>query len=211
LFGINEGTTRVALSRLASDGDVVAEGRLYRLSHRLIDRQRQQDESRAPATRPWRGHWELVLLDPSQIDPAVEAALSSRLLRMRLGEFRPGVWMRPANLRRPWPPPHPGPGWFLDTRTVSEDAAGPELAARIWDLAAWAGRAEALLQAWTTADDPPPRFVLAAAMVRHLQTDPILPPSLLPPGWPGGRLRDAYAAYEQELGHLLRRQQGGPG
>jgi phenylacetic acid degradation operon negative regulatory protein len=210
LFGINEGTTRVALSRLAGDGDVVAEGRQYRLSNRLIARQRQQDESRAPATRPWRGHWEMVLLDPTPIDPAAQADLDVRLTRLRLGELRPGVWTRPANLRRLWPPEQPRQGWYLDTRTVAGDGDGRQLAARIWDLEAWVGRAEALLHAWTAAEEPPQRFVLAAAMVRHLQTDPILPPALLPPGWPGSRLRNAYAAYEDELGDLLRRQQGDP-
>jgi phenylacetic acid degradation operon negative regulatory protein len=211
MFGINEGTTRVALSRLSGDGDVVAEGRQYRLSDRLINRQRQQDESRAPTTRPWRGGWELVLRDPSQTDPEVESALAVELTRLRLGELRPGVWMRPANLRRPWPPEHRGQAWYLDARTVAEDGDGRRLAARIWDLPAWAEEAEALLQAWASAEEPPQRFVLAAAMVRHLQTDPILPPALLPPRWPGSRLRGAYAAYEQELGTLLRRQQGGPG
>ena len=43
--------------------------------------------------------------------------------------------------------------------------------------------------------------MLAAAMVRHLQTDQLLPGALLPPRWPGTRLRDAYgndyAAYRQ--------------
>jgi phenylacetic acid degradation operon negative regulatory protein len=211
LFGINEGTTRVALSRLASDGDVVAEGRHYRLSKRLIDRQRQQDEGRAPATRPWRGHWEMVLLESAQVNPAVQAAMGAQFSRLRLGELKPGVWMRPANLRRPWPPRHRPQGWYLDTRMVVEGSASPGLAARIWDLTAWADRAEALLEAWATAEGPAPRFVVAAAMVRHLQADPILPPVLLPPGWPGRWLRDAYAAFEQELGELLRRQQSGPG
>ena len=137
LFGINEGTTRVALSRLAGDGDVVVEGRQYRLNDRLIDRQRQQDESRAPATRPWRGHWEMVLLEPAQVDPALQAAVGAQLTRLKLGEFRPGVWMRPANLRRPWPPQHRGQGWYLNARTVLGGSDGPELAARIWDLTAW--------------------------------------------------------------------------
>jgi phenylacetic acid degradation operon negative regulatory protein len=211
LFGINEGTTRVALSRLAGDGDVVGEGRQYRLNDRLIDRQRQQDESRAPATRPWRGRWEMVLLEPAQVDSALQAAVGAQLTRLKLGEFRPGVWMRPANLRRPWPPQHRGRGWYLNARTVLGGSDGPELAARIWDLTAWVDRAEALLQAWAASVGPAPRFVLAAALVRHLQADPILPAALLPAGWPGSRVRDAYAAFEQELGELLRRQQGDPG
>jgi phenylacetic acid degradation operon negative regulatory protein len=34
----------------------------------------------------------------------------------------------------------------------------------------------------------------------------VLPPELLPAGWPGAALREAYAGYEGELGELLRRE-----
>jgi phenylacetic acid degradation operon negative regulatory protein len=217
LFGINEGTTRVALSRLVADGEVVAEGRHYRLSERLIDRQRRQDESRTPATRPWRGQWELAVADLAGTGPADRAALGVELTGLRLGELRSGVWIRPANLRRPWPPQLQGRAWCFDARSVGLEGdhheAGPELAAKVWDLAGWAVQAEALLQAGAgaaSAADPAGRFVLAAAMVRHLRADPLLPPALLPARWPGSRLRDAYSRYEQELGDLLGRQRVSP-
>jgi phenylacetic acid degradation operon negative regulatory protein len=206
LFGINEGSTRVALSRLVAEGDVVADGRRYRLTDRLIDRQRRQDESRTPATRPWRGRWELALIDPALTGPAERARLAAELAVLRLGELRGGVWLRPANLRRPWPPPLGDQAWCFEAGAVAADNDGRQLAARVWDLSGWAERAEALLQAWDGAGQPARRFMLAAAMVRHLQTDPLLPGALLPPRWPGTRLRDAYAGYEQELGDLLHRQ-----
>jgi phenylacetic acid degradation operon negative regulatory protein len=211
LFGINEGTTRVALSRLVAEGDVVADGRRYRLSERLIDRQRRQDESRAPATRPWRGRWELALIDPALGGPAERARLGAELASLRLGELRTGVWLRPANLRRPWPPPLGDLAWCFEAGAVGADGDGRQLAARIWDLSGWAARADALLEAWAAADQPARRFMVAAAMVRHVQADPLLPGALLPRGWPGARLRDAYARYEQELGELLHRQRAGPG
>jgi phenylacetic acid degradation operon negative regulatory protein len=207
LFGINEGTTRVALSRLAADGDVVAEGRKYRLSDRLSVRQRRQDESRLPATRPWRGGWELALVDPSLTNLTDRAALGAELTDLRLGELRGGVWVRPANLRRPWPPQLGTRAWCFEARTVGEEGDGRELVARVWDLAGWADRTEALLEAWAVATEPARRFMLAAAMVRHLQTDPLLPAALLPARWQGSQLRDAYAAYEHELGDFLRLQQ----
>jgi phenylacetic acid degradation operon negative regulatory protein len=50
------------------------------------------------------------------------------------------------------------------------------------------------------------RFMVATAMVRHFRDDPVLPPELLPDGWPGAALREAYAGYEGELGELLRRE-----
>lgn len=81
-----------------------------------------------------------------------------------------------------------------------------ELAADLWDLEGWASRADALLDAFGADDQPARRFMVAAAIVRHLQTDPLLPRSLLPSAWPGAQLRGAYTSYERELGDLLRRE-----
>jgi phenylacetic acid degradation operon negative regulatory protein len=208
IFGINEGTTRVALSRLMADGDVVAEDGRYRLSDRLLARQVRQDEGRYPATRPWRGGWEIALLDPAVTEPAQRAGVGAQLAALRLAELRPGAWMRPANLGRHWPVALDTPAWCFEAKTVPIGGDSRALAERLWDLAGWAQRAEVLLDAWAGANLPSRRFVLAAAMVRHLQSDPLLPRALLPTGWPGARLRAAYAAYEKELGELLRRQGG---
>jgi phenylacetic acid degradation operon negative regulatory protein len=49
------------------------------------------------------------------------------------------------------------------------------------------------------AADVPERFVTAAAMVRHILTDPVLPEELLPEDWPGMRLRAAYNDFAAEL------------
>ena len=49
------------------------------------------------------------------------------------------------------------------------------------------------------ATDVPARFVLAAAIVRHVLTDPVLPDELLPADWPGTRLRAAYNDFAAEL------------
>jgi phenylacetic acid degradation operon negative regulatory protein len=49
------------------------------------------------------------------------------------------------------------------------------------------------------AADVPGRFIAAAAMVRHLLTDPVLPDELLPDGWPGPVLRQSYAQFAAEL------------
>jgi phenylacetic acid degradation operon negative regulatory protein len=40
-------------------------------------------------------------------------------------------------------------------------------------------------------------------MVRHIRTDPVLPPELLPADWPGLRLRRDYDEYRAELGRLI--------
>jgi phenylacetic acid degradation operon negative regulatory protein len=40
---------------------------------------------------------------------------------------------------------------------------------------------------------------VVAHLVRHLATDPLLPPGLLPDDWPGAELRATYADYRDEL------------
>ena len=49
------------------------------------------------------------------------------------------------------------------------------------------------------ATDVPGRFVAAAAIVRHLLTDPVLPDELLPDEWPGAALRASYTDFAAEL------------
>ena len=212
LFGITEGTTRVALSRLVSDREVVAEGSRYRLSERLVARQRRLDEGRAPATRPWRGMWEMAVASPGVHSGIGRAALGRDLAALRLGELQAGIWARPANLRRDWPASLRDRVWRFEAKVPGRaaprwrPAQARELAAGLWDLKGWASRADALLAAFGASDEPARRFVVAAAMVRHLQADPLLPASMLPSRWPGASLRRAYAGYEQELGDLLRRE-----
>lgn len=50
--------------------------------------------------------------------------------------------------------------------------------------------------------EPAPRLAVAAHVVRHLTADPLLPRALLPRDWPGTALREAYAAYQDELRSL---------
>jgi len=208
LFGITEGSARVALSRLAAEGDVVADGGRYRLSARLVARQRRQDEGRQPALQPWRGSWEMAVADRRLGGTADRAGLGQDLAALHLSELRPGTWVRPANLRRNWPESLGHQVWHFEARVLDplprgDTGAARALAATLWDLDGWADRARALLDALRTTQEPAGRFVLAAAAVRHLQLDPLLPASLVPARWPGARLRTAYADYELEVGRLL--------
>ena len=138
------------------------------------------------------------------------AELAATLAALRLGELRSGVWARPANLRREWPNSLRDRVWRFEVRTVDLSGWRPaqpkDLAADLWDLEGWASRADALLDAFLADDQPARRFMVAAAIVRHLQADPLLPRALLPPVWPGAQLRGAYSSYERELGDLLRRE-----
>lgn len=206
LFGISEGTTRVALSRLCAEGDVVAEDRGYRLTARLLTRQRRQDEGHHPETKPWDGQWEIAVAAPKLRSAAERLALGNELVTLRLAELRQGVWVRPANLTRAWPAELEGRALQFVGSAGFGVGSLPDLAANLWDLDAWARRASDLIASMGRAADRAQRFMLATAMVRHFADDPVLPDQLLPSGWPGERLRQAYADYEAELAEMLSRE-----
>lgn len=215
LFGIPDGTIRVALSRMAAEGDVDADAGRYRLAGRLLVRQRRQDEGRAAATLEWDGSWEVVVAAPSAgragggraapsrtATRAELAELAGVLATLRLAEWRDGVWARPANLARTLPPDLPGGARLLCSASLADPAG---LAAALWDLDGWARRARNLEEAMGGRPDPALQFTISAAAVAHLRDDPLLPPELLPAGWPGAALRQRYSAFEDELAALLRR------
>src|ERR1700737_4307525 len=56
-FGIKETTLRVALTRMVSAGDLIRSADGYRLSERLLARQRRQDDARRPQLAAWPGPW----------------------------------------------------------------------------------------------------------------------------------------------------------
>ncbi|MFB6435272.1 PaaX family transcriptional regulator C-terminal domain-containing protein [Streptomyces sp. NPDC056411] len=202
LFGIAEGTVRVALSRMVAAGDLRQTDGSYGLTARLLARQDRQDESRAPRTRAWHGDWEIAVVTTPEGRPAADrTALRQAMAALRLAELREGSWLRPANLDRSRPPVATEQCTWL-TGTPDGDPAA--LAARLWDLDGWATRARALTSALEDATSPADRFTIAAAALRHLLADPLLPDPLLPRHWPGSQLRTRYAEFEAELGDLLR-------
>jgi len=81
----------------------------------------------------------------------------------------------------------------------ARDDAPAQLAGQLWDLPGWASAGHRLLDEIASAADVPSRFVAAAAIVRHLLTDPTLPAELLPADWPGAGLRAAYHDFAAEL------------
>ncbi|GAA4239657.1 PaaX family transcriptional regulator C-terminal domain-containing protein [Actinomadura meridiana] len=205
LFGIAEGTVRVALSRMVNAGDVVQAGGAYALTEHLLRRQARQDEGRLPPTIPWDGTWEIAVITAERRPAADRAALRQAMSALRLAELREGTWLRPANLTR-----HRGAGerpeiverqcTFLRGYPEGAPAA---LAADLWDLGGWMARAHALRAAMAAATGVAERFALAAAVLRHLVNDPLLPPDLLPSGWLGQELRDEYGHFENEFERLL--------
>ncbi|TSB28309.1 PaaX family transcriptional regulator C-terminal domain-containing protein [Streptomyces benahoarensis] len=200
LFGIAEGTVRVALSRMVAAGDLTHADGDYALTSRLLARQRRQDDSRTPRTLPWTGVWEIALVTGERRTAAERTALRRAMDGLRLAELREGSWLRPANLDRPRPAAADQCTWLTGT----PDGDPVALAGKLWDLDGWAARARDLDARLGAADDPAHRFTVAAAAQRHLLTDPLLPADLLPADWPGGALRQSYDAFVDHLRDLLR-------
>ena len=214
LFGISQGTTRVALSRMVAAGELVVDGDAHRLAGHLLDRQARQQVSRSPAQGSWDGGWSLAVVTETRRPVSARAELRRAMSVLRLAELREGVWLRPDNLDEGWAGPARAVVDAQCRRFTSrpEDPPGP-LAARLWDLDGWAGQARLLqgrlgqvvtrLEAGdTTALGP--GFVLSADALRHLQADPLLPPGLLPARWPGDALRADYDRYDRAFKQLWR-------
>ncbi|MGW2566316.1 PaaX family transcriptional regulator C-terminal domain-containing protein [Streptomyces sp. NPDC001537] len=195
-FGVGGSTLRAALSRMVASGDLRRTDAVYRLSDRLLARQRRQDEAVEARTRAWDGDWEMVVITATGRGPAERADLRTRLTALRLAELREGVWLRPANLSRTLPGDLEQ---VAQSYTARPDRPARELAVQLWPLNTWAATARSLLVHVAEAHRPADRFTAFAAVVRHLLADPVLPSELLPEDWPGATLRAAYAEYQGEI------------
>lgn len=214
LLGVSPGTARVAVSRMVADGELEPTDDGYRLAGRLLERQARQDLSRAGAPDGWDGSWATAIV-PAHARPAAERnELRRTMALLRHGELRDGVWMRPANLPQGVLPDlelHAAQQTVVVEGRLASDPVG--LTGRLWDLPAWATTAGQLLLeieplhhrlAAADASALAPSFETAAAALRHLQADPLLPTELLPASWPGADLRAAQAAFEATFRSQLR-------
>lgn len=205
LFGLSEGATRTALSRMAAAGDVEADGSAYRLAGPLLERHARQQAARGAATRPWDGTWELALVADGRRPAAERARLRAAARRLRLAEVREGCWGRPDNLD---PDRSPAERAVVTAQCLTVRDARPDDPAAFvaaFDPGTWAGTARRLLaqmgRAQPTLDRREPAaladtFRLDAAVVRHLLADPALPAELEPPDWPAALLRAAFADFD---------------
>jgi phenylacetic acid degradation operon negative regulatory protein len=203
-FGFTANATRVALSRMVAAGELDLRDGAYALRGALLDRHQRQEAGRRPAVRPWDGTWVLAVIGAAGgARPAGQrSAVRRSLAAARLAEWREGVWIRPDNLVGA----RPGIDECLWIAGGRPDDPVPTDA--LWDLGGWVRRARALIAGMAdvapSATAPEPSFRLAAAVVRHLRDDPLLPPELLPDGWPGADLRVAYDGYEAAFQAALR-------
>lgn len=206
LFGIAEGTIRVALSRMTADGELLANDGRYRLGAKLAARQADQDRGRWPEMTSWSGTWEIVVTAETGEAPDSAAGI---LRSLHLASTGDRTWIRPANLARPAGTRWPARCHRFEGRPAEGDGVEPDveanraLVASLWDLGTWHGIGSELLGAYRAAADPAERFVVAAAILRHLRGDPLLPETLTDANWPADRLRATYEAFTTELHALM--------
>ena len=211
-FGIAEGTTRVALSRMVQRGELTRGEGSYGLHGHLLIRQQHQDDARDQLVVPWDGMWEQAIF-VGVANPTRRQDRRRELRSLKLGELREGVWMRPGNLDRERRSK-------LANHTVQDlqwwralpDGGGDDLAARLWNLPGWSSDAKKLADA--LGDMAPTLaggnqallirgFELSASVLRTLVADPELPAELRPPDWPSAALRDAYDGFDVAYRALL--------
>jgi phenylacetic acid degradation operon negative regulatory protein len=207
-FGIARGTMRTALSRMVAAGELVAVDGGYELrGERLLARKRAQDIGRRPATGGWDGSWLVVTAVAPSRALAARRDFRAAMANARLAELRPDTWMRPANL--PAPPEFDG---VLAVRGAVHGVGDRELVAALWDLDALADRGTELLAAldgaWAALRARDARTLaatlpVAAAVVRFLREEPLLPAQLTPARWPPDDLRRRYAGFDRDLGRAL--------
>jgi phenylacetic acid degradation operon negative regulatory protein len=215
LFGVAEGTTRVALSRMVERGELRARDGVYELAGRVQSRRVAQDWSIYPVLSRWRGLWRVAVVGTGPREANERAALRGGMRRLRCAPLREGVWTRPDNLPRA---SAPAESWkIVDAQclwwTGRPDDDPAALAAQLFDSAGWSKRAAmltrhltAVTRALADADDGAlaDGFVTGAAVLTHIRADPLLPHELVVEHVSHDELRRAYRAYEEVFSKALR-------
>jgi phenylacetic acid degradation operon negative regulatory protein len=197
LFDLADGTVRTALSRMVAAGDLVNDDGTYRLAGRLVERQAQQDVGRHHPPDEWDGTWWTVAVHSDRRSMADRRSFRARAIGARLGELRPDLWLRPANIDITTDLPD-----ALITR--GQIVAGDQraLVAQLWRLDDLRSRADAQTSSLAaaareldTADDRAlaNAFVALASAQQFLRVEPQLPDELAPTV-AATELRETYAA-----------------
>src|SRR3954470_6446176 len=198
LFGVNEGTARVALSRMVDRGELRTAGGTYELAGRVGARRSAQDWSLNPKTFSWRGQWAIAVVGDASRSAGDRAALRDAMRRARFAELREGVWTRPDNL-----PPESAAQqtWSVIDAQCARWRGRPDddpvpLVSTLFATTPWTRRAASLTKRLRVAARGVGRggdraladaFVAGAAGLAHIRSDPLLPPALAAAAGAGGR------------------------
>jgi phenylacetic acid degradation operon negative regulatory protein len=212
LFGIAEGTTRVALTRMVERGELRSADGVYELAGRVGRRRPAQDWSLDPKLQPWDGSWRLAMVSSATRAAADRSALRDAMRRLRMVELREGVWGRPDNLPRA---AAPAEAWAVVdsqctwwTAQPDVDADAERFGATQWSRTA--GRLCTTLQRATAALSRPSDARLAEAFgagvaaLAHIRADPLLPAEMGPSHESADALRAAYRYFEAAFSRALR-------
>ena len=210
-FGISPGTTRTALSRMVGGGELTSADGRYRLTGRLLERQREQDLGRRRAEAEWDGSWWVVSALGTRRSAPERRRFRTAMEGAKLGELRPDTWMRPANLPIAVDVPD-----VVVSRGVVPGDTGARLVGELWDLATTEAQATELASALDLVDDAlgedggtatdeaiAPAFTVLAACLRFLRVEPQLPDALADTP-AGDHLRRRYAVTETAVRAALR-------
>lgn len=196
LFDLADGTVRTALSRMVAAGDLVNDEGTYRLAGRLVERQTQQDAGRHDPPAGWDGTWWTVAVLSERRTMAERRDFRARAIGARMGELRPDLWLRPANIAIATDFPD-----ALVTRGPMITGDERQLVEQLWDLDRLRVRAETHRRALDDAavrleagDDRSlaEAFVTLAAAQQFLRVEPQLPAELAPDS-KGTDVRSRYA------------------
>ena len=185
---------RTAVSRMVGDGELIAAGGgQYELGAAMLDRQQRLDVGREGRHEPWKGEWWTAIVLAERRGLAERRLFRAEMTKRLMGELRPDVWLRPANVARPV-----ASGDVLVVRGVI-DRDPVELAHMLWDLDELAATARMLsveaqaAKAGLAAEDRtvlPGSFIVSVAVARFLAVEPQLPSEIVGRRWPVDELRE---------------------
>lgn len=208
LFEVPEGTIRTALSRMAADGEVVVLDGRYQMSDTFSARQAALDSGRRARHEPWDGSWWAAVVLSERRPLADRRAFRTDMNRALMGELRPDVWVRPANIALPIDDVN-----VFVSRGQLDREGGRQLARSLWDLEASEASLRRLIDHATAAGELlaaggphalSQSFIVSVAVARALAAEPQLPNELVGEDWPADELRRQYDELERLHGSVLR-------
>jgi phenylacetic acid degradation operon negative regulatory protein len=215
LFGVAEGTARVALSRMVDRGELRTVDGSYELAGRVGARRTAQDWSIAPDRREWDGRWRLAVVGDGARAAAERSALRTAMRHLRYGELREAVWTRPDNLPRAsgptdaWAVADEQCGWWHG----EPDEPVREVLEELFSVREWTASARAATRSLVTSARALPKgservlassFEAGAGALAVIRSDPLLPEALGPSARAGDELRTAYQEYEAAFAPAVR-------
>ncbi len=208
-FGETKADTLVAIEAAVSDGSIAINAQGVLVPGRRTTKPHQLHRRARAHTSPiWDGSWVMVAF-PDGLESSEVPDYVRELIRAdRLGEFRPGVWLRPDNLGSM----HRLPQAASESQAYFPCFAQIErpryMAALLWDLDGFSARSARLTE---TADSfrhqtsgapnahAAQGWILMSALFGQIGIDPLMPPALLPAHWAGEKLLISSKAAARQL------------